>query len=388
MKTTEKPFLYADIETIPSADPSVFGEIVERFPAPVLNLDSIKADGRFKDLEKIEADVAAKRAKAIEDHAAAGDNVYDNIQEAYRKTALDGAQGHLASIAWAFDEHTVVALHNTALEGFTAQKSYAIHDAVLAGERELLTEFFAEIEDHLFNLAHAAYEQAVAEDKYEPPASNIVDIEPFAVPPVLVAHFADFDIRFIWQRAIALGVTVPEWWPVNASKYATDKVQDTMQMWAGPSGRIGLDRLCRALGVAGKGDMDGSGVWDAVKAGRIAEVVEYNCGDVRRLRSVHRRMRGLAVLAGDVSVQPPAPAPPLTQEQIDKGWDTVREHVESLNGDPVTYIDPDSFEFDEATSTIRLVPGNAELTVTEKTEDGWTAEGVIVVDAPAGEGAR
>lgn len=47
-----------------------------------------------------------------------------------------------------------------------------------------------------------------------------------------------------------------------------------------------------------------------------------------------------------------------------------------------TYVPPDTFDFDEATSTVRVIPTHAKLTVTEKTEDGWTAEGVVVVDAP------
>lgn len=412
------PFLYCDIETLPSQDTSVLADIEAKFPLPILDLASIKADGRLTDPAKIEADVAKKTAAAQADHAAALEKRLTNIDAEYRKTALDGASGHLASIAWAFDEEVVVALRNEDLDpvdatwmgqdgvehdyigetifsdGFSVDKRL---ETITEGEAEMLEEFFDELEDHLFNLAYAAYETAVVEGKYAPPASNVVDIEPFSVAPVLVAHFADFDIRFIWQRAIALGVPVPAWWPVNASKFASDRVQDTMIQWAGHTGRIGLDRLCRALGVPGKGDMDGSGVWDAVRAGRIEEVVEYNRGDVRRLRSVHRRMRGLPVLAGDhpdastaydVQVRVSDDELQAVKQKYAEASAAAKARVAEAITGAGTYVEPDQFVFDEATSTVRVIPTHAELTVTEKTEEGWTAEGALVVDAPANEAAR
>ena len=41
---------------------------------------------------------------------------------------------------------------------------------------------------------------------------------------------------------------------------------------------------------AGVGNIDGSKVWDYVRTGRIADVVEYCKGDVERVRAIHRRM--------------------------------------------------------------------------------------------------
>src|SRR5690606_6022815 len=96
--------------------------------------------------------------------------------------------------------------------------------------------------------------------------------------PIVVAHHSDFDIRMIWQRARVLGVTPPVWWPLNYNRYRQDEVYDTMSAWAGPGGRISLDALCTALGVPGKDGMDGSGVWNAVQQGRIADVCTY-CND-------------------------------------------------------------------------------------------------------------
>lgn len=104
-----------------------------------------------------------------------------------------------------------------------------------------------------------------------------------------------------------LGVTPPAWWPVDAKPWDQERIADTMMMWAGAGNRIGLDRLCKALGLPGKTGVDGSMVWDLVKAGRIADVVSYCDDDVRRLRSVHRKMIGLPVLEID-AIEVPAPA--------------------------------------------------------------------------------
>ena len=59
-------FLYLGAETIPSQNPDVRFEI-DHDPKHCVDLpdyDAIKPDARLKDPEKIEADLAAKRAKA------------------------------------------------------------------------------------------------------------------------------------------------------------------------------------------------------------------------------------------------------------------------------------------------------------------------------------
>ena len=79
-----------------------------------------------------------------------------------------------------------------------------------------------------------------------------------------------------------------------------------MPAWAGAGNRISLDKLCKALGLPGKADdIDGSKVWDFVKAGRIAEVAEYCKDDVRKARACHER---IVFMPGLIAVQE-APAP-------------------------------------------------------------------------------
>lgn len=348
MKPTVKPFLYADVETIPSQDPAVLAEIETKFPLPVLDLSGIKADGRLKDPAKmtkaakgqtdeefavalqaaqdaLDADIEKKRAAAVAGHQEDLAEVIVKRDAAYRKTALDSAAGHLASISWSFDEDQILEDNNTPLVMFDNNAiSIGVFDSVKVGEYNLLTRFFSEIEETLESWAQTEAEEAWAAAKPHalengrwqlnstPDGSFVTTISDRDAwfrsqiaqareIPIVVAHHADFDIRFIWQRCIALGVTVPAWWPINASKYRDDQVVDTMTMWAGHGNRISLDALCRALGIAGKQGFDGSMVWDAVRAGKITEVASYCSDDVKRLRSVHRRLRGLQPLLIDIN---------------------------------------------------------------------------------------
>ena len=55
--------------------------------------------------------------------------------------------------------------------------------------------------------------------------------------------------------------------------------------------RISMDRLCKILGIPGKGDgPTGADVWPMVQAGRIDEVGEYCRQDVSRTREIHKRL--------------------------------------------------------------------------------------------------
>lgn len=93
-----------------------------------------------------------------------------------------------------------------------------------------------------------------------------------------------------------------------ARPWEIDKVFDTMVVWAGHGNSISLDRLCRALGLPGKGYMDGSKVWAAVRDGRIADVIAYCPEGVRKVRDVHRRMT--FKMPPPSAIATPTPAPP------------------------------------------------------------------------------
>jgi 3'-5' exonuclease len=239
--------LYLDIETLPSQRPDVLEEIRASCKTELdAALENITPPSNYKDQAKIEGwwgDVGLPKIQLLKD---AHERTVD---ENYRKTGLDGAFGHICIIGWALDDGEAQTLMHA------------------DDEKSLLRDFGKALK---------------------------------AIPPselhstMIVGHnCANFDIRFMAQRAIVHGIR-PH--PViaraaRAKPWEDTILFDTMVQWAGVGGRITLDKLCRALSVPSpKGEIDGSKVWDYVKAGRIAEVAEYCKRDVEATRAVHRRM--------------------------------------------------------------------------------------------------
>lgn len=245
--------LFLDIETIPTSDPELLAEIAARHQVPALDLSTIVPAGNIKDEAKIAADLERKRAKAVADHAAALAGVDKAIDEAVRKTALDTSICQIVCIAWAWDDEPVQSV-----EGLD--------------EADLLRRFWKE----MTRADDSAYEDFGFRRE---------------LAPCVIAHNSGFDIRGIWRRSIINRVSPARWWPVDARPWDAGRIRDTMIMWEGVGGRISLDRLCKLLGLAGKGDVDGSMVWDLVRAGRLNEVAAYCRDDVgERLRPVYRRL--------------------------------------------------------------------------------------------------
>lgn len=230
--------IYLDIETIPGQAPG----LLERFAAEVT------APAQYKKPESI-AEWKRENGPAA-------------AEEAWRKTSFDGAHGHVAVISYAIGEDAPATLF---------AERYGHPDT----EREILTRFFAAVDEASSRQLAGGTRSGVA--------------------PTFIGHnVVDFDLRFIFQRAVMLGVRPPACIPFDAKPW--DKtVFDTMTAWAGARNRVSLDKLCKAFGVDGKGseigeEIDGSKVWDFVKEGRIAEVAMYCAGDVERVRHIHKRL--------------------------------------------------------------------------------------------------
>ena len=162
------------------------------------------------------------------------------------KTSLSGLFGELAVISWANDDD----------EPCTLVRNFHRAD----GEREML-EAFADC-----------------------------DID----GDVIVAHNADFDRSMIRQRAIVHGVKLPKRYSATDVKPWESAWQCTMALWTDSrQGRVSLDDLCLALSLPGKNGVDGSMVAGMVRAGRIDEVAAYCADDVRRVRSIYKRIKGM-----------------------------------------------------------------------------------------------
>lgn len=240
--------IYLDIETIPGQSPDVMALFREDAQA---DMDAVRAPANYKDEAKIAEYIAAKRAE-----------IEAGIEERWRKTSFDGALGHIAVIGYAIGDDEPVTLYHDA---------YGTPEA----ERDMLAGFFAAVNSASGRMLAGGTRTG-------------------STPTIIGHNVLDFDLRFIFQRAVMLGIRPPQCLPFDAKPW--DKtVFDTMTAWAGARNRVSLDKLCRAFGIAGKGseiedDIDGSKVWDFVEAGRIADVARYCAGDVERVRQIHQRL--------------------------------------------------------------------------------------------------
>jgi hypothetical protein len=214
-----------DIETCPSQSPELRAEF----------LANVKAPAQYKKPESI-ADWIAENAETEADAA-------------IRKTSFDGAYGHVCVIGLSFDDGDPIAVYETDW---------------LAKEADVLRTAFAMIDVHCGKHPN--------------------------VRPVFVGHnLVEFDLRFLFQRAVVLGVKPSRHIPFTAKPW-DDSVFDTMTRWAGIKDRVKLDKLAKVCGLGGKGDIDGSMVWDYVRDGRIAEIAEYCRHDVALARAIYKRM--------------------------------------------------------------------------------------------------
>lgn len=232
--------IYLDIETTPAQSPDAIAELKRQAEEEKA---AIKAPSNYKDDAKIAEYIAGKH---VEIDAAA--------EERYRKTSFDGAAGQICVIGVAFDDEEPETLWS---EDWNCD------------EYEVISDFYK-----------------MLNSRFEPSRDR---------RPVFIGHnIVGFDLRFLFQRSVMLGIRPPIWMPVNPKPW-DDSVFDTMTAWSGFGNRVSLDKLCRALGVATKGseigeEIDGSKVWDFVKAGRIKDVAKYCAADVERTRQVHRRL--------------------------------------------------------------------------------------------------
>lgn len=221
--------LFIDIETIPAQSKKITDLLKQEAEDEKAQ---IKVPSNYKDEAKIAEYIAAKSAE-----------IDAGLDEKWRRTALDGSYGHVFMIGYAINNEEPQAVWF----------DYRHPDF----ERHTLENFFAEIKDMQFS-------------------------------KIIGHNIIDFDLRFIWQRSVILKIKPPPL-PFFAKPW-DEKVFDTMTNWAGLKNRIGLDKLCDVFGLEKKGDIDGSKVWDAVKAGEIEKLETYCKADVERTRGAYNRM--------------------------------------------------------------------------------------------------
>ncbi|WP_024351046.1 hypothetical protein [Aurantimonas coralicida] len=260
--------LFFDLETLPTLDPDIIADITAGVTHPAT----------MKKPETIAAWEANEKPAAI--------------LEVVRKTSLDGGLGRLASICWAKADGEVVGSHTAGPAGWDIEI-----------ERELISGFFAEADSFYKEVAGA----------------------------VLTGHnILGFDLRWLWKRAIVLGIPVPHWWPIHARPWSPE-VFDTMTAWEGPTKFISQDRLGRILGLGGKADIDGSQVAEIWDAGRYDDILTYNADDVSKCRKMWAR-----ITQHDGPIEPAIEAPIAVEEKPVPVKESAR------------FLDDDEIEAEEA----------------------------------------
>lgn len=212
-----------DIETIPSQVDKIQSHLVK----------SVEPDGRLKDQEKIEADIAEKKAAAMD------------------SAGLHGWSNHIICIGFGNEK--------------TGINSVYCRDP-LKDEADMVCTFFSNIKVQYGDYAHE-----------------------------WIGHnLAAFDFRVLRQRCIVLGIKWPAIFDRAFRDKWGDAVFDTMLKWTGNNrDMISLEKLCLALGVeTPKQDMDGSQVYAAWQEGRHDEIRAYCEGDVAATYKVYQKMKG------------------------------------------------------------------------------------------------
>jgi predicted PolB exonuclease-like 3'-5' exonuclease len=208
----------------------------------------------FFDIETIPADESSiETLKVLYAKKVEKNPDYESFDEFFKKTSFDGGFGRVLCIAYAIDNHEVHVLCNE-------------------DEKKTLQQFWY--------------------------VAGQIDL--------FVGHnIMDFDLRFILQRSIVLGVK-PSWnrfqelgkkpWEMGKylsfARYSNIPIFDTMMEWSNwGSQKIGLEHLALALGVpTPKDGIDGSQVFEFYKAGKSQEICDYCKRDVEATRAVYERM--------------------------------------------------------------------------------------------------
>jgi len=168
-------------------------------------------------------------------------------EEAYRKQSFNGGYGQVCAFSFAVDDGEVLGSSATRRDG----------------EVSVILGTFAMIDNALDGHSN----------------------------PYVCGHFiSGFDLRFLMRRCVVLGIDMPLWLQTTANAKAWDaRVRDTMQLWCGNRDTIRLDELCTILGIEGKGDVDGSMVYDMWLAGEHEKIGEYCSQDVEKVRAINRK---------------------------------------------------------------------------------------------------
>jgi 3'-5' exonuclease len=198
-----------------------------------LDIETIPADeSKYEILKEIHARKLERHKNGISTKPP------ETFEEYLESTGLDGAFGRICCISYAYDEELVETLYGE--------------------EAQILIKFWK-----------------VAEK---------VDL-------FIGFNLLDFDLRFIFQRSVILGIKPTR--QLSFARYRSDPIYDIMWEWSKWSNtRVSLDTLAKALGIPSSkgGEIEGRNVAKAYRDGRLKEICEYCAKDVSVTRAIYNRM--------------------------------------------------------------------------------------------------
>lgn len=104
-------------------------------------------------------------------------------------------------------------------------------------------------------------------------------------------NILDFDLRFLYQRSIILGIRPSR--NLTFARYRSEPIFDVMYEWSkwSTQNKVSLDSLAQVLGIpSSKKELEGSRVYDYYKKGKYSEIRTYCNADVEVLRRIYKRM--------------------------------------------------------------------------------------------------
>jgi len=109
--------------------------------------------------------------------------------------------------------------------------------------------------------------------------------------PTWIGHYiTGFDLRFLWKRFVVNKIKPAAPIPYKAKPW-DENIFDTCSEWkSGSKDRGSMEFVCKVLGIEGKGDMDGSKVYDYWKEGHYKEISDYCHGDVVRTKEIYNAL--------------------------------------------------------------------------------------------------
>ena len=237
-------FIYLDLESLPNPD---YGEIARPTTA------DLKCPKTLKKQETIDAWWASpEREDELEE-------IYQKRVNEFRKTALNPWECQVFCIAWAIEE-----------SGLIMDEEIKV---IWGLDEKLLLEQFSDA-------LQTGYEKKI--------------VDKMSVSTFVGFNLRNFDNSVLRLKSIKHKLS----WltQVLPTRKYHDRIEDIMEMSLMTTRLtidkyVGLDYVCKFFGMEGKGEIEGSNVYDHYLEGKYQEIADYCKDDVEKTRTLHKLMR-------------------------------------------------------------------------------------------------